>query len=173
MPKYASLQERLLHNSVRIKDCCVWSGYCQNSYIENPGTPGAYGRINLHKDGRSLKFPVHRVAKVLEECILLVPRFNFYNPVHKQFFFDLYTAYSACKLSIDHLCKVSLCINPTHLEWVHLSKNQQRKKWSNSKRKTRIVKQQNGRTRHYKALHISSNVIAWIKRIQAESHRIK
>lgn len=173
MARYNSLTERLIHNSHRDKHCCVWDGYCQKTHAEIPGTPGAYGRINLQRAGRSLKFPVHRVAKVLEEILLLMKDFDFYDLTHKQIFFDLYQAYSLANLSIDHLCKNTLCINPRHLEWVRLSKNTQRKKWLKSKRVNRIKKQHYGKTRHYQAITISGNVLEWIQKIQCRVYKTK
>ncbi len=173
MAKYQSLKERLDKNSRQEGTCHLWTGYCQATYVSVPGTLGSYGRINLTKDGRSLKFPVHRVSKVLEEILVLRPNFDFYTPKDKQLFFDLYQAYSACGLSIDHLCKNSLCINPLHLEWVHLSKNQQRKKWTESKRNERLTRQKSGRTRHYISLSITPNIFKWIQKIQRMQHRVK
>ncbi len=173
MQRYASLHERLIRNSRRENDCCLWEGYCQSGYVSEPGTLGSYGRINLTKEGRSLKFPVHRVSKVLEEILILYPEFDFYKPKDKKIFFELYSAYSACGLSIDHLCKNSLCINPTHLEWVHLTKNQQRKKWSTRERKVRIKRQNERRTRHYTSLSVTTNILTWIKKIQQKGYRIK
>lgn len=173
MPRYKSLQERLSHNSKKVGECVVWTGYCQSTYVTEPGTAGAYGRINLTKGGRSLKFPVHRVSKVLEEIIIQYPAFDFYKLKDKELFFDLYQAYSACGLSIDHLCKNSLCINPAHLEWVHLSNNQQRKKWGRQKREKRMEMLNSKRTRHYINLSLSPSIFAWVKQIQKRSHRIK
>ena len=173
MPQYASLLSRLMSNTRQENTCCIWTGYCQNQHVKKPETPGAYGRINIQKDGRSLKFPVHRVSKVLEEIMTLRSDFDFYNPLDKQSFFELYQAYSICGMSIDHLCKKSLCINPFHLEWVHLTKNQQRKKWSQKRRFQRIQKQDEKKTRHYKSLVVSSDLREWIKKIKSRKSTTK
>lgn len=52
----------------------------------------AYGLINLYIDGRTRTFRVHRVA--YEEWVGPIP------PEH----------------TIDHICEVSWCINPAHLQ---------------------------------------------------------
>ena len=180
MPRYASLLERLYQNSVNVSavknlpdECLIWTGYCQCVYVTERGTQGSYGKINLTRDGRSLKFPVHRVAKVLEEILTLMSGFDFYNPLHKKIFFELYYAYSACGLSIEHLCCNTLCINPSHLEWVTLSENQKRKKWDWRKRSKRILEQQKGVTRYYRSLELTPNILAWIRSIKKKAYRKK
>ena len=133
MGKYQSLQERLMKNSKWIQSllpeelggCRVWTGYTQENGYVSSGT--GYGKINLTYLGRSLKFPTHRVSAVLSEVLILKKDFDFYNSHDKTTFFELYFAYSACRLSIDHLCTNSLCFNPNHLEWVWMDKNLQRK----------------------------------------------
>lgn len=172
MGTYRSLQERLCTHSIKEGDCSIWVGYCQKVTVSPRGEDGSYGRINLTWKGRSLKFPVHRVAKVLEELLLLNPCFNFYSKEDKELFFDLYTAYSACSLSIDHLCGRTLCFNPDHLEWVHLTVNQRRKKWSNSVRRKKIGLQKSKETRHYRSLLSSSGVKEWVKKIRSRQFRV-
>ncbi len=169
---YTSLQERLRVHSRREDDCAIWVGYCQNGTISPRGEDGSYGRINLTWKGRSLKFPVHRVAKVLEELLFLKPDFDFYNKQDKEMFFELYFAYSACWLSIDHLCEKTLCFNPSHLEWVFLTVNQKRKKWTSSARRRKISLQKSRGTRHYQTLLSSNGVEAWIKKIKAKQFRV-
>jgi len=143
--KYNSLQERLEknsreQNSEHLSPCRIWLGYCQQGMTRGVG----YGRINLTQKRpgdtkpKSRKFPVHRVAKTLSEILTINPSFNFYEPGDKKIFFDLLQAYSLSRLTIDHLCKNALCINPNHLEWVTLNANQRRKYWLASKRRKRI-----------------------------------
>lgn len=171
--KYASLHERLLLNSEVNEEtlCLVWKGYTQkDGYVSKSK---GYGRINLTLDGRSCKFPPHRVAKVEEEIRRLKPDFDFYDPKHKQEFFDLYRAYSASKLTIDHLCKNSLCLNPDHLEWVRLSNNVWRKKWSDKQRKERMGLIAKRVTRHDKIVQASDTVRELIRKIQTKTYRTK
>ncbi len=172
MGKYISLVDRLCTHSKREGDCALWTGYCQKVTVSTRGEDGSYGRINLTYKGRSLKFPVHRVAKVLEELLILRPGFDFYNKQDKETFFELYAAYSACGLSIDHLCKRTLCFNPSHLEWVFLTANQKRKKWSSFARKKKIALHTTKRTRHYRTLLTSKGVESWIHKIKSKQFRI-
>jgi hypothetical protein len=129
--------------------------------------------MNIQRDGRSLKFPVHRVAKVHEEILIIKPDFDFYDRKDKQLFFDLYDAYSACGLTIDHLCRNSLCMEAVHLEWVRLTKNQQRKKWSDSKLRARIHLNTTRNTRHHQMVKRSASVKEFIKKISAIQFRVK
>ena len=172
MGKYRSLPHRLSHNSRREGDCDVWTGYCQKGTVSVRGEDGAYGRVNLTYEGRSLKFPVHRVAKVLEEMLILDQNFNFYNKGDKKLFFELYFAYSACGLSIDHLCERTLCCNPVHLEWVYLTHNQKRKKWKSFAKRKKILHQTVRVTRHYRSLLSAEKIEVWIKKITAKQYRI-
>lgn len=171
MGKYASLQERLELNSKRIKrGCVVWTGYCQKEgYVVPPGTMGAYGKINLTRDGRSLKFYVHRVSKILDELLQLKAEFDFYDKVDKRIFFELLDAYYVCGLTIDHNCENTLCRNPDHLEWVTLTVNQQRKKWT--VRQNQIKVRRGPPVIHPKALDLSPGVVSWIRRIRSKSYR--
>lgn len=178
MPKYISLADRLSKLSFSqpsvfgtSSPCSTWSGYTQkDGYVS---LSEGYGRINLMRDGRSLKFPTHRVAKVLEEIEMLVEAFDFYSQKDRALFFDLYDAYSALRLSIDHLCKNSLCINPNHLEWVHMAANLQRKKWSSRKLASRFKVVASKKTRHHRTLARSSTVHEFIRRIQNKGYRKK
>ena len=171
MPKYTSLAERLSKLSVekpsrlsKTSPCHIWCGYTQkDGYVSKAE---GYGRINLPRDGRSCKFPTHRVAKVLEEINTLVMSFDFYNQKDRVLFFDLYDAYSTVRLSIDHVCGNSLCINPDHLEWVYLSTNQQRKKWSSTKRILHFRFLAKQETDHHKILQRSTSVRQFIRKIQ-------
>lgn len=172
MSKYCSLPQRLSLNSIQIGECTIWTGYCQKSTVSPRGEEGSYGRINLTYQGRSLKFPVHRVARVLEELLILDPNFNFYDKSDKELFFELYFAYSACGLSIDHLCERTLCFNPMHLEWVYLTDNQKRKKWSSFAKEKKITLQSRKVTRHYRSLLSSGNIQIWIKKIKTKQFRV-
>ena len=177
MGKYQSIEERLgaytrLQHSA-CGTCHIWTGYCQKGYVEAPETDGAYGRINLVYGGRSLKFPIHRVAKVLEEISSLKSSFNFYDEKDKRDFFTLYYAYSATGLSIDHLCKNTLCFNPEHLEWVLLSKNQSRKYWSEKKRASRVVLIKKKQTRHHTSLLRAISFQNWLQQIRSRKYRVK
>lgn len=179
MWKYRSLQERLILNSHKEKSlhlpehcghCQVWDGYTQDGYrTEKEG----YGRINLTYEGRSLKFPVHRVALVLHEILTINPRFDFYNKEDKLAFFELYFAYSQARLTVDHVCNNSLCFNPGHLEWVWLSINEKRKKWKKKERRRKALSVVGNKTRH-RALVLSmpniSSLVYWIKQ---RSYRTK
>jgi hypothetical protein len=172
--KYQSLQERLVVLSVWsdqgfLTPCLLWNGYTQDKgYVS---FRKGYGKINLSRDGRSLKFTVHRVARVLYEILTINPAFNFYDKEDKQSFFDLYDAYRFSGLTIDHLCKVSRCLNPLHLEWVYADPNQKRKKWSYSKRKARLFKIQARLTRHHRTVVTSNTVKELIRKIKAKSYR--
>ncbi len=171
--KYASLEQRLALNSAidQKSGCVIWKGYTQkDGYISN-GT--GYGRINLTRDKRSLKFPTHRVSKVNREMTQLEPGFDFYDPEHKAKFFALYEAYSLCRLTIDHLCGHSLCINPDHLEWVYMSPNIWRKKWKEGRRNKRITAVSCRATRHDKMLQSSDSVQEFVRKIRAKSYRKK
>lgn len=171
MAKYVSLKERLLANSSIEPDteCIIWRGYSQKDGYPSKGD--GYGRINITRNGRSLKFATHRVAKVHAEVLILEPHFNFYTPQHKEIFFELYDAYSLCGLSIDHLCENSLCINPDHLDWVYLSVNIWRKKWNARERKSRMEAIRNHVTRHDKMLQSSDGVHHFIRKIKSKSYR--
>lgn len=185
MGKYSSLQERLMlnskwekcdhvdiHGELHLDSCRVWTGYSQkNGHISKE--KGCYGRINLTFDGRSLKFPVHRVSLVLHEVLTLKSDFNFYKKEDKKLFFDLYFAYSAAGLSVDHLCGNTLCFNPHHLEWVWLTKNQQRKKWKPRKREDRILKLLKSDTPHTRKLLSSQSLQIWIDKIKLRRYRRK
>jgi hypothetical protein len=188
--KYSSLQQRLQklskrHSSGFMVECiCVstgevqkieipcrlWKGYSQTDGYVTPGK--GYGKINLTKNGRSLKHSVHRVSKILAELLHLEPAFDFYNEANKQLFFDLYEAYLRADLSVDHLCKKTLCIEPTHLEWVHLTANQKRKKWNHSKRQKRFGQIASHATRHAKAVQVSASVQEFINKIRRKRYRI-
>ena len=162
MARYSSLQQRLMDNSkwekcesidlyeeMHLSNCRVWSGYSQkNGYISKE--KGCYGRINLFFETQSLKFPVHRVSPVLHELLTIKPDFDFYKKEDKKVFFDLYFAYSASRLSVDHLCGNTLCFNPNHLEWVWLDKNQQRKKWKEKERNDRVLKVSRSSKKRYR-----------------------
>lgn len=175
MGKYKSLEERLERNSEKTRrGCVVWTGYCQKGgYVVPPGTKGAYGKINLTRDGRSLKFPVHRVSKILHELLQLKPDFDFYDKTDKRLFFELSDAYSICGLTVDHMCRNSLCFRSGHLEWVTLTVNQQRKKWLAHQHQEQIAKYRVNPSVHQKALDLSPSVILWIKRIRSKSYRKK
>lgn len=175
MAKYASLQDRLVRLSCSCDfgwgtPCLIWDGYTQkDGYVSNKE---GYGKINLTREGKSLKFAVHRVSKVLDEILTIKPSFNFYNMSDKESFFDLYDAYSLSRLTIDHLCKNSLCLKSSHLEWVYISPNQQRKKWSQQKRKQRLLLNEKRITRHHHLVVKSQTVQALIKKIKEKKYRI-
>lgn len=172
--KYSSLQERLAKLSCLCDQgfstpCLLWKGYTQDKGCVS--FQKGYGKINLTREGRSLKFTVHRVSKVLDEILTVNPSFDFYDAQDKQSFFDLYDAYRFSGLTIDHLCKESRCLNPLHLEWVYMDPNQKRKKWSQSKRKARLHQIQAGKTRHHQIVVRSNTVKDLIKRIKSKSYR--
>jgi hypothetical protein len=175
MARYKSLQERLSKQSCSCRHpegsfCRIWTGYKQKDGY--PSADDGYGRMNMQRGGRSLKFWVHRVAKVLEEILIIKPDFDFYKKEDKQLFFDLYDAYAACGLTIDHLCRRTLCLEPTHLEWVRLTKNQQRKKWSDSKLRARIHLNKTHETNHHKMVRRSKTVKELIKKINSKQFRL-
>ncbi len=172
--KYSSLQKRLvvlssLSDQGFSTPCLLWNGYTQDKgYVS---FQKGYGKINLTRDGRSLKFTVHRVSKVLYEILTVNPSFDFYDKFDKQSFFNLYDAYRLSGLTIDHLCKQSRCLNPLHLEWVYIDPNQKRKKWSHNKRKARIASIQAGKTKHHRTVVTSDTVKELVRRIKSKSYR--
>lgn len=175
MKRNKSLQARLKNSSCSCKikgvdtPCRIWGGYTQKDGY--PTIKEGYGRMNIQREGRSLKFPVHRVSKVLDEILTVDPDFDFYHEDSKKLFFELYDAYSLCGLSIDHLCRNSLCFAPLHLEWVYLSANQKRKKWSSQKRIFRMRLVSEGKTRHYTLVRDSNTIQALIKKIKRKQYR--
>lgn len=174
MAKYTSLQERLTKLSCSCSlgwytPCKLWDGYTQkDGYVSDKE---GYGKINLMREGRSLKFTVHRVAKVLEEILSIHTSFDFYRKVDRALFFDLYDAYLLSGLTIDHLCKNSLCIECDHLEWVYNSVNQKRKKWARKKRSERIHLNHSKNTRHHRLVNRSKTVHELIIKIKKRGFR--
>jgi hypothetical protein len=160
------------NDEIHLDNCRVWTGYSQkDGYISKE--KGSYGRINLVFEGRSLKFPTHRVSLVLHEILTLKPNFDFYKKEDKKLFFELYFAYSLSRLSVDHLCGNTLCFNPNHLEWVWMDKNQQRKKWKQKERSDRILKVYKSNTVHNLKLMCSHDVQTWINKIKLRRYRRK
>jgi hypothetical protein len=73
--------------------CHVWTGW---------KIPTGYGRIDVRINGRSLKYPAHRVAYELAK-----------DPIPSG-------------LQIDHLCRNRACCNPDHMEVVTAAENARR-----------------------------------------------
>ena len=179
MSKHKSLQLRLEASSYYCScntkgidtPCKIWTGYTQKDGYPSDGV--GYGRMNIQRDGRAKKLPVHRVSKVLDEMLTINPNFDFYDKEDKKLFFELYDAYSFCQLTIDHLCRNSLCFEPLHLEWVHLTSNQQRKRWTRNKVRQRLHLIHRSKTRHQKMVVKSVNVKVLIKKLKSRKYRIK
>jgi hypothetical protein len=59
-----------------------------------------------------------------------------------------------------------------HLEWVYLTDNQKRKKWSSFAKEKKITLQSRKVTRHYRSLLSSGNIQIWIKKIKTKQFRV-
>jgi hypothetical protein len=169
--RYNSMQDRLKRNSKSVKckklkgcgNCRIWTGYTVNGY----------GRTNIRTDRVNKSHFVHRISKVLSEILSINPDFDIYDPLQKVYFIDLYAAYGKVKLTIDHICGDSLCINPNHLEWVWLDKNQQRKKWLDRKRSDKIILITAKDTRHERAVSSKSDLSSLTRMIKSKKYRRK
>lgn len=184
--KYTGLEDRLRKNSEDIPGPCltpcrVWSGYKQNGMKLGEG----YGKINLFttlpsdkpdkrgRRGRSRKFAVHRISKILAEITIVQPDFDFRNRVHRKSFFDLVYAYHLSGLTIDHLCGNPACLNPSHLEWVRMDQNQRRKYWNKGRKAKRVGKVHLHQTRHAQTVKRSESVEHFLQKIRAKVYRKK
>ncbi len=179
--KYASLEERLDAWSVErdngfCSPCRIWMGYAQNGAPMPRGKEGGYPRINMRyrasgeEKAKSRKYPAYWVRRVLYEISKIVPDFDSNNPQHMESFWDLLYAYRSLGLTIEHVCKHTLCINPLHLDWVPMAENNGRKRWSEVRRRSRIESNHNGVGRHAALIRNSAGVKEFIEKIKKSRH---
>lgn len=112
MPRYGSMFERLVANSVKPDDqnengCWVWAGKTDKKRWP-------YGQVNKRIDGKHVTERAHREMENQFREVLLTS-----------------------DEEVDHLCMNPLCVNPDHFEIVSKVENAIRSQQRNPRKPTR------------------------------------